>query len=119
MPDPCRPLRCWRSAHVPQRCTRPRRPARLAEASAPALTLEPYVFTAQNGTKVDAEGTFEVPARKNPNSRKIKISFVSVQVDPATRRSHRHLAGGPGGPGTPSLTAGRFPSPWRCAKSLT
>ena len=82
------------------------------QAPAPALTLEPYVFTAQNGTKVDAEkGTFEVPEnRRDPNSRRIKISFVRFKSTSATPGDPIvYLAGGPGGPGTLSLMGGRFP----------
>lgn len=79
---------------------------------APVLTLEPYVFTAMNGTKIDAEkGTFEVlENRKDPDSRKIEISFVrfkSTSTSPGDPIIY--LAGGPGGPGTLSLTGGRFP----------
>lgn len=83
-----------------------------AEAPAPALTLEPYVFTAANGTKVDAEkGTFEVPEnRANPNSRKIKISFIRFKSTSATPGDPIvYLAGGPGAPGSRSLMGGRFP----------
>jgi pimeloyl-ACP methyl ester carboxylesterase len=79
---------------------------------APQLTLEPYVFTAVNGTKVDAEkGTFEVPENRSvANSRRIKISFVRFKSTSATPGDPIvYLAGGPGGPGTLSLMGGRFP----------
>ncbi|RYD92059.1 MAG: alpha/beta fold hydrolase [Sphingomonadales bacterium] len=82
------------------------------EAPAPVLTLEPYVFTAANGTKVDAEkGTFEVPEnRAKPNSRKIKISFIRFKSTSATPGDPIvYLAGGPGAPGSRSLMGGRFP----------
>jgi len=81
-------------------------------AIAPALTLEPYVFSAANGTKIDAEkGTFEVPEnRKDPGSRRIKISFVRFKsTSPTPGEPIVYLAGGPGGPGTLSLIGGRFP----------
>jgi pimeloyl-ACP methyl ester carboxylesterase len=86
--------------------------AATVEAPAPVLTLEPYVFTTQNRTRVEAEkGTFEVPEnRRNPNSRKIKISFVRFKSTSATPGDPIvYLAGGPGAPGTLSLTGGRFP----------
>ncbi len=83
-----------------------------AAPPAPPLTLEPYVFTARDGTKVDAEkGTFEVPEnRGDPRSRKIKISFVRFKsTSPTPGAPIVYLAGGPGAPGTLSLTGGRFP----------
>lgn len=83
-----------------------------ASTPAPALTLEPYVFKAMNGTKVDAEkGTFEVPENRNdPNSRKIRISFVRFKSTSATPGDPIvYLAGGPGAPGTGSLAGPRFP----------
>jgi pimeloyl-ACP methyl ester carboxylesterase len=86
--------------------------AAFAAPPAPALTLEPYVFTARDGTKIDAEkGTFEVPEnRSDPASRKIKISFVRFKAtSPAPGDPVVYLAGGPGAPGTLSLTGGRFP----------
>lgn len=86
--------------------------AAFAAPPAPALTLEPYVFTARDGTKVDAEkGTFEVPEnRADPASRKIKISFVRFKsTSPTPGAPIVYLAGGPGAPGTLSLTGGRFP----------
>lgn len=86
--------------------------AALAAAPAPALTLEPYVFTARDGTKVEAQkGTFEVPEnRADPKSRKIKIGFVRFKsTSPTPGAPIVYLAGGPGAPGTLSLTGGRFP----------
>lgn len=87
-------------------------PQAQVEAPPLALTLEPYVFTAANGTKVDVEkGTFEVPEnRANPNSRKIKISFIRFKSTSATPGDPIvYLAGGPGAPGSRSLMGGRFP----------
>lgn len=84
----------------------------VVEAPAPALTLEPYTFTAGNGTKVDAEkGTFEVPEnRRDPNSRKIKISFVRFKSTSETPGDPIvYLAGGPGGAGTGTAQGARFP----------
>ena len=83
-----------------------------AAPPAPTLTFEPYVFSALNGSKIQAEkGTFEVPEnRGNPNSRKIKIGFVRFKSTSATPGDPVfYLAGGPGAPGTLSLIAGRFP----------
>jgi pimeloyl-ACP methyl ester carboxylesterase len=82
------------------------------EASAPALTIEPYTFTAANGAKVEAEkGTFEVPEnRKNAKSRKIKISFVRFKSTSASPGYPIvYLAGGPGAAGTGAAQGARFP----------
>ncbi len=79
---------------------------------APTLTIEPYTFTAGNGTKVDAErGFFEVPEnRNNPASRKIRIGFVRF---PATTPNPGppivYLAGGPGASGVGAAQGARFP----------
>lgn len=83
-----------------------------AATPAPQLTLEPYTFTAADGTKVEAEkGTFEVPEnRSNPNSRRIKIGFVRFKsTSPNPGDPIVYLAGGPGGTGTYSVAGGRFP----------
>lgn len=82
------------------------------EPPAPALTVEPYTFTASNGTKVEAErGTFEVPEnRRDPNSRKIKIGFVRFKSTAATPGDPIvYLAGGPGASGTGTAQGARFP----------
>lgn len=84
---------------------------RAASTPAPALTVEPYVFTAMNGTKVEAEkGAFEVPENRNdPNSRKIRLQFVRFKSTSATPGDPIvYLAGGPGAPGTGSLAGPRF-----------
>lgn len=79
---------------------------------APALTIEPYTFTANNGTKVEAErGFFEVPEnRKDPAARKIRIGFVRF---PATTPNPGppivYLAGGPGASGVGAAQGARFP----------
>jgi len=79
--------------------------------AAPALTLEPFVFKAMNGESVDAEkGMFEVSEnRSDPNARKIKIGFVRFKSTSATPGDPIvYLAGGPGAPGTLSLSGPRF-----------
>lgn len=89
-----------------------RAPQAATASSAPQLVLEPYTFVAADGTKVDAEkGAFEVPENRSaPNSRKIKISFVRFKsTSPNPGDPIVYLAGGPGAPGTLSLTGGRFP----------
>ena len=86
--------------------------AEAASAPAPVLTVEPYTFTAGNGTKVEAQkGTFEVPEnRKDPKSRRIKISFVRFPSTSATPGDPIvYLAGGPGGAGTFTAQGARFP----------
>ncbi|MDP3736287.1 MAG: alpha/beta fold hydrolase [Hyphomonadaceae bacterium] len=90
----------------------PPKPVAEAAAPAPVLTVEPYTFTAGNGTKVEAQkGTFEVPEnRKDPKSRKIKISFVRFSSTSATPGDPIiYLAGGPGGTGTGTAQGPRFP----------
>jgi pimeloyl-ACP methyl ester carboxylesterase len=87
-------------------------PVATATAPTPALTLEPYTFKAANGTVVEAEkGTFEVSEnRSDPNARKIRIGFVRFKSTSATPGDPIvYLAGGPGAPGTLSLTGPRFP----------
>ncbi len=82
-----------------------------ANAPPPALSVEPYVFTARDGTKVDAElGKFQVPEnRNNPASRKITIAFVrfpSTSTHPGNPIVY--LAGGPGGSGVGAAQGPRF-----------
>lgn len=86
--------------------------AAAAHAAPPVLTLEPYVFTARDGTRIDAEkGVFEVPEnRRDPRSRQIRIGFVRFKsTSPTPGDPIVYLAGGPGAPGTLSLMGGRFP----------
>jgi pimeloyl-ACP methyl ester carboxylesterase len=83
-----------------------------APAPAPALHLEPYRFTARDGTTVDAElGSFEVPERRaDPRSRRIALSFVRFRSTAATPGAPIvYLAGGPGGSGISAATGLRFP----------
>ncbi len=95
-------------------CAAPGAPptAKTAEAPVPAIRYEPYVFTARNGTKVDAElGKFEVPEnRAHPGSRKITISFVRFKsTSPNPGEPIVYLAGGPGGSGVGTAQGPRFP----------
>lgn len=78
--------------------------------AAPAK-FEPYVFEAQNGTKLDAElGSFTVPEnRTKPDSRDITLRFVRFKSTAAKPGPPIvYLAGGPGGSGIGALTTGRF-----------
>lgn len=87
-------------------------PSAPASAQAPTLTIEPYTFTARDGTIVEAErGTFEVPEnRADPDSRRIRLSFVRF---PSTAKTPGapivYLAGGPGGSGEGTAAGPRFP----------
>ena len=93
-------------------CATPASEAQSASVEAPVLTVEPFVFKAMNGETVDAEkGTFEVPEnRSDPKSRKIKVAFVRFKSTSATPGDPIvYLAGGPGAPGTLSLSGPRFP----------
>jgi len=87
-------------------------PQPTASAPAPELHLEPYRFTARDGTAVDAElGSFEVPERRaNPRSRRIALSFVRFRSTAASPGAPIvYLAGGPGGSGIAAATGPRFP----------
>ncbi|MEQ8178337.1 MAG: alpha/beta fold hydrolase [Amphiplicatus sp.] len=87
-------------------------PSAPASAQAPALAIEPYTFTARDGTTVEAErGTFEVPEnRADPSSRRIKLSFVRFpSTSTAPGAPIVYLAGGPGGSGEGTATGPRFP----------
>lgn len=80
------------------------------EAQATSLRLEPYLFEARDGTRVDAElGTFTVPEnRRRPDSRMIELKFVRFKsTAPEPGSPIVYLAGGPGGSGTGA--ASRFP----------
>jgi pimeloyl-ACP methyl ester carboxylesterase len=90
----------------------PPAPGAVAAAPAPALHVEPYRFTARDGTTVDAElGTFEVPERRaDPRSRRIALSFVRFRSTAASPGAPIvYLAGGPGGSGIATATGPRFP----------
>ena len=76
------------------------------------LTVEPYVFQAQNGEKVEAElGRLIVPEnRNNPKSNLIELAFVrfkSTSKNPGSPIVY--LAGGPGGSGIGTARGTRFP----------
>ncbi len=77
-----------------------------------AQTAGPIRFKPQRGDEVDAErGVFEVPEdRRNPNSRKIKLTYVRFRST-AAKPGHPivYLAGGPGGTGSGTAQGARFP----------
>ncbi len=80
--------------------------------SAIPVTWEPYTFTANDGTKVEAQkGSFEVPENRSvPGSGKIRIGFVRLpSTSPNPGDPIVYLAGGPGGTGVASLQGLRFP----------
>jgi len=90
----------------------PPRDASRAASSAPVLTVEPYRFTANDGTVVDAElGRFDVPERRaDRRSRRISLSFVRFRSTAATPGDPIvYLAGGPGGSGIAAAAGPRFP----------
>ena len=76
------------------------------------LRLEPYVFEAGGGTKVDAElGHLKVREnRSRKDSRTIELAFVRFK---STAKEPRppiiYLAGGPGGSGIAAARGPRFP----------
>lgn len=83
-----------------------------AQQKAGELKLEPYVFEAANGNKVEAErGFLTVPEnRKNPKSRLIEITFVRFKSTSANPQSPIvYLAGGPGSSGIAAAQGARFP----------
>jgi pimeloyl-ACP methyl ester carboxylesterase len=76
------------------------------------LKIDPYVFEARSGEKVEAElGRLVVPEnRKNPASRLIELAFVrfkSTANNPGPPVVY--LAGGPGGSGIATARFSRFP----------
>lgn len=80
-------------------------------APPPALSVEPYTFTARDGRSVEAErGRFSVPEnRADPDSRRIEISFVRFRSTAAQPGNPIvYLAGGPGGAGTGAAQGARF-----------
>lgn len=86
--------------------------ARTGSQKAGDLKIEPYVFQAPNGEKVDAElGRLIVPEnRKNHASRMIELAFVrfkSTSKNPGSPIVY--LAGGPGGSGISTARGPRFP----------
>lgn len=90
----------------------PRTAPPAASPRALVLRIEPYRFTARDGTTVDAElGSFEVPEhRADPASRRITLSFVRFRST-ASRPGAPivYLSGGPGRSGIETATGARFP----------
>lgn len=85
--------------------------ARTPNAPKPTLGLEPHVFTARDGTRIDAElGKFQVLENRNePASRKITIAFVRFpSTSPHPGEPIVYLAGGPGGSGISAAQGPRF-----------
>lgn len=84
----------------------------LNSQSDPALTLEPYTFTAQSGETVAAElGAFEVPEnRTKADSRKLTLRFIRFKATtPNPGPPIVYLAGGPGGSGVNAAKGPRYP----------
>lgn len=75
-------------------------------------TTGPFRFKGWRGAETDAErGFFEVPEdRRDPKSRKIRLSYVRF-ASPAAKPGNPivYLAGGPGGTATGTMTGPRFP----------
>lgn len=94
-----------------------RRAVLAASLALPAAALAqtapgPFRFKGWRGSETDAErGFFEVPEdRRDPRSRKIRLSyvrFVSTSAKPGNPIVY--LAGGPGGTATGTMTGPRFP----------
>lgn len=86
--------------------------ARASVRAAPPSEAGPFLFKSRRGEKTDAErGYFEVPEdRRDPRSRKIRLSYVRF-ASTAARPGPPivYLAGGPGGEGTGAATGPRFP----------
>ncbi|MEP7006503.1 MAG: alpha/beta fold hydrolase [Sphingomonas bacterium] len=86
--------------------------ARATAQTAPAPQAGPFRFKGWRGQETDAErGFFEVPEdRRDPGSRKIRLSYVrfaSTSARPGPPIVY--LAGGPGGTATGAATGPRFP----------
>lgn len=84
----------------------------LAQPAAPTSQAGPFRFKGWKGQDTDAErGFFEVPEdRRDPKSRKIRLSYVRF-ASTAARPGPPiiYLAGGPGGTATRALAGPRFP----------
>ncbi|HQR88606.1 MAG: alpha/beta hydrolase [Caulobacter sp. 12-67-6] len=84
----------------------------LAQPAAPISQAGPFRFKGWKGQDTDAErGFFEVPEdRRDPKSRKIRLSYVRF-ASTAARPGPPiiYLAGGPGGTATRALAGPRFP----------
>lgn len=75
------------------------------------LQIEPYMFEAANGLKVDAErGFLNVPEKRGKtDSRLIKIAFIRFRSISASPKSPIvYLAGGPGSSGIATARGARF-----------
>jgi len=73
---------------------------------------EPFRFKSSRGVETDAEkGSFEVPEdRRNPGSRRIRLSYVRFPSTAARPGPPIvYLAGGPGGTATGAAAGRRFP----------
>jgi pimeloyl-ACP methyl ester carboxylesterase len=84
----------------------------LQAADAPKARFAPMVFTADDGTKVDAEGgELRVPeTHGKAGSPEITLRFVRFRSTAAKPGSPIvYLAGGPGGSGSGAARSGRFP----------
>ncbi|MGH8147409.1 MAG: alpha/beta hydrolase [Rhodanobacteraceae bacterium] len=78
----------------------------------PAVTLRPYTFKADNGTKVQAEwGELVVPKQHaHPDEGNLTLSFVLFpSTNPHPGAPIVYLAGGPGGSGIDAAQGKRFP----------
>lgn len=76
------------------------------------LVLEPHIFEAYNGTRVDAElGKFWVTEnRAADSSKRIQLAFVRFKsTNPRPGPPIVYLAGGPGGSGIQTAKSSRFP----------
>lgn len=82
------------------------------EKKAANLTIEPHLFEAANGEKIQAEsGRLRVPERHgNPRGRLIEIAFIRFKSTANNPGSPIiYLAGGPGGSGIAAARDRRFP----------
>ncbi|NJM54365.1 MAG: alpha/beta fold hydrolase [Blastocatellia bacterium] len=83
-----------------------------AQSKAGELKVEPFIFEAGNGSKIEAErGFVSVPEnRQKPNSRLIEIGFVRFKsTSPNPKSPVVYLAGGPGSSGIGTARGSRFP----------
>jgi pimeloyl-ACP methyl ester carboxylesterase len=74
-------------------------------------TESPFVFSANDGTEVDAfKGSIEVPEnRDDPKSRMIRLTYVRFPATHSGGTPTVYLAGGPGGSGISTAMGNRFP----------